>query len=72
MRSKPKSRNRLYPCSIPDCWKTVAVEHTLCTACRSWWYRISIKSHEELSTYIQKIKRYGGRLGRIGGLRKAA
>ena len=61
-------REKKYPCPIPGCWQKTSTERSLCSACRSWWYRISTKTHQELAQYVQRVGRFSGRLTRISNI----
>ena len=58
MKITPKTKK----CPIPGCWKHISVTRHLCPACQSWWYRLAMKTAEELAWYLQRMERYGGRL----------
>lgn len=59
-------RKALLKCPIEGCWKETP-KGRMCSACRSWWTRIQLKTPNELGHYLQKIKRYAGRIGQIRG-----
>jgi hypothetical protein len=61
--TKPKGKQK--HCPIPECWNMIPAGAGMCPACRSWWYRVQIKTPGELGVYMQRMGRFGGRVGFI-------
>lgn len=61
---KPKA-GATKPCPIPHCWIRIPLHKALCPACTSWWFRVSIKTPEELAIYMRKMARIAGRGERL-------
>ncbi len=59
-------RAKVQMCPMPGCWRESArIKGGMCTACLSWWHRISIYSPRELAAYLQRLGRFSGRFSHM-------
>lgn len=64
-----KKRDEARKCAIPACWQEAA-SGGLCSACRSWWWRIQLYTPAQLGTYVKRLDRFASRAQRLGGMRR--
>lgn len=58
-------KQKTKPCPIEGCWQQIPETKHMCEACTSWWYRIAMKSPEELVQYLKRMARFTGRANKI-------
>lgn len=59
-------------CPIEGC-QEMTPGGRLCSACKSWWWRVQLKTSNQLADYLHRLDRYAGRARRLHmGARKGA
>ena len=57
-------KDKVRMCPMPGCWReSLTKKGGFCSACSSWWNRISIKNGSEMAHYMQRLGRFTGRFG---------
>lgn len=59
------SKVNLKKCPMEECWEQIPEHKHLCNACTSWWYRVCMKTPQELVGYMRRMGRFSGRLDHL-------